>query len=230
MKAFSFDVILSSRPPAGTTVSINYATENITATAGSDYQPANGTLTFSQSTEPLQRITVNVVGDTVFEPNESFMVKLSGLSVTGGTNVIVTKFDGIGVIFNDDPNPSGSPTPTPTPPSGRVEGDVVDASGGPNGDSAVLANDVSVIRQILLGTMSIANAAQFQAADVNLDANNGCGNGMLDAGDVTVIRRYNLGELALKPVCGPTGPVTASRRYRFTTESIAAPPDVNALE
>jgi hypothetical protein len=213
VSAFVFDVTLSSEPPAGSEIRVDYSTQDITATAGSDYQAVAGTLLFTANTENIQRITVPVNGDTTFEPNESFFVKLSNLRVTGEVTVIIVKLDGIGVIFNDDPSPSGSPTPTPTPTPGvRVEGDVVDANGnGANGDGAVLANDVSVIRGVLLGNLPpIPAGPQFQAADVNLDANNGCGNGQIDVGDVTVIRRYNLGELVLKPACGPTGP-TATR-------------------
>lgn len=221
---FVFEVSISSEPPSGSQVSIDFSTQDITATAGTDYQAVAGTIAFSAETENLQRISVPVNGDTLFEPNESFFLKLSNLTMTGGVNVIITKPDGIGVIFNDDPQPSGSPTPTPTPTPGvRVEGDVVDANGsGTNGDGGVLANDVSVIRGVLLGNLPLIPAgAQFQAADVNLDANNGCGNGQIDAGDVTVIRRYNLGELALKPACGPTGS-TAARSEGVSEPSSSA--------
>lgn len=207
---FVFEISLSSKPPVGSTVRVNYSTADITATDGSDYQAVSGVMTFSSETENLQRITVPVNGDTVFEPNESFFVKLTNLTVTGGGNVVLVKSDGIGVIFNDDPNPIGTPTPTPTP-QGRLEGDVVDGNGsGTAGDGFVLANDVNVVRQMQLGLIPApAAGGQFQAADVNLDANNGCGNGLIDAGDVTVIRRYNLGELALKTACGPTGPIAS---------------------
>lgn len=210
----------------GSSVRVNYSTADISATAGNDYQAVSGVLTFTSDTENLQRITVPVNGDTAFEPNESFFVKLTNLTFTGGGNVILVKPDGIGVIFNDDQNPSGTPTPTPTPtPQTRVEGDVVDANGsGTTGDGLVLANDVNVIRQMQLGTLPApTSGSQFQAADVNLDANNGCGNGQIDAGDVTVVRRYNLGELALKPACGPTAPVTSA-----TSGTDAAGPEVTA--
>ena len=212
---FVFEVSLSSKPPVGASVRVNYSTADISATAGSDYQAVSGVLTFTSDTENLQRITVPVNGDTVFEPNESFFVKLTNLTFTGGGNVILVKPDGIGVIFNDDQNPSGTPTPTPTPQT-RVEGDVVDANGsGTTGDGLVLANDVNVIRQMQLGLLpQPAAGSQFQAADVNLDAPGACGNGQIDAGDVTVIRGYNLGllngqPLPTKPVCGPTAQVTA---------------------
>lgn len=87
-----------------------------------------------------------------------------------------------------------------------VEGDIVDATGGPGGDGLVLANDVSVIRQMILGTVTPLPGSQFQRTDTNLP----CGNGAIDAGDVTIIRQYNLGTLAPATACGPTGPTAVS--------------------
>ena len=70
----TFTVTLS--PTSTQTVTVNYATANGTATAGSDYVAASGTLTFAPgvSTRPIS-VTVN--GDTTVEPNETFSVTLS---------------------------------------------------------------------------------------------------------------------------------------------------------
>jgi len=95
---FVFTVTQSPASPLTTTV--NFATSNGTATAGSDYQPAAGTLTFA----PLattQTITVVVNGDTQFEPDENFFVTL-----TGATNASITKAVGTGTITNDDAAPA----------------------------------------------------------------------------------------------------------------------------
>ena len=204
MTPFTFDVSISSAPPAGSSVVVGFVTIDGTAsTEANDYEFNSGILTFASNTPTLQQITINVIGDTIFEPNETFTVRLSDLS---GGNIVIVKPNGIGTIFNDDV--AGTPLPTPTP-GLRVEGDVVDANGGPNGDNAVRANDVTVIRELVLGIRQpLASGAQFQAADVNLVDNNGCGNGAIDAGDVTVVRQYVLGMLPTKPACGPTGPVT----------------------
>src|SRR5205814_2216701 len=72
---FVFDVLLSS--PAAGNVTVNYATANGTATAGSDYTSASSTLTFLAG-ETSKQITVNVSGDTAVEPDETFFVNLSG--------------------------------------------------------------------------------------------------------------------------------------------------------
>ena len=89
--------------PSDRSVSINYSTVDQTATAPSDYTSASGTLTFAAG-ETSKNITVTVNGDTIFEPDETFLVRLSGPSnASVGTN------DGVGTITNDDPEPPGSP-------------------------------------------------------------------------------------------------------------------------
>ena len=58
------------------TVSIDYATADGTANAGSDYVATSGTLTFPPGTTSGQ-INVTVNGDTTVEPDETFQLKLS---------------------------------------------------------------------------------------------------------------------------------------------------------
>src|SRR6266480_4102615 len=72
-----FTVTLS--PTAAGTVTVNFATANNTATAGSDYVANSGSLTFL-SGESTKTVTVQVNGDTASEPNETFFVNLSGAS------------------------------------------------------------------------------------------------------------------------------------------------------
>ncbi|MDA1164900.1 MAG: autotransporter-associated beta strand repeat-containing protein [Planctomycetota bacterium] len=96
---FAFNVTLtglSSNP-----VTVDFASANGTATAGSlDYMPVNGTLTFLPG-EATKQIIVNVAGDAVVETDEFFYVNLSGAI---GANVLVNQ--AIGTITNDDaPNP-----------------------------------------------------------------------------------------------------------------------------
>ncbi|MEZ4671124.1 MAG: Calx-beta domain-containing protein [Anaerolineae bacterium] len=83
------------------TVTVNYATANVTATSGSDYTAASGALTFSPGTT-VQPINVSVNGDALNEPNETFRVNLSGAS-----GASVSGF-GTGTIINDDPPPTVS--------------------------------------------------------------------------------------------------------------------------
>src|SRR6266550_2626957 len=97
--AFTFAVTLSSA--SSQTITVAYATADSTATvADLDYVSTAGVLTFApgQTTQP---ITVNVVGDTKFEPNETFFVDLSA-----PTNATIADGHGVGTIQNDDSPPS----------------------------------------------------------------------------------------------------------------------------
>jgi Zn-dependent metalloprotease len=76
-------------------VTVDYATADGSAGAG-DYNPATGTLTFAPG-ELSHGVTVSVVGDTTFEPNEFFFANLSNPS--GAT---ILDGQGVGTIINDD--------------------------------------------------------------------------------------------------------------------------------
>ena len=80
-----------------TPVSVAYSTEDGTATAGSDYAAASGTLTFAAG-ETSKMIHVDIEGDALAEGNENFKVNLSnpvGATIADGTAT--------GTIVNDDP-------------------------------------------------------------------------------------------------------------------------------
>ncbi|MCK6623352.1 MAG: InlB B-repeat-containing protein, partial [Calditrichia bacterium] len=97
---------------AGISFTVNYATADSTATAGSDYTSVSGTLSFSGSTT-TRTITVPVLGETLIEPDEYFLVNLSNPS-----NATISDGKGIGTILNDDfpPPPSiSSFTPSEGP-------------------------------------------------------------------------------------------------------------------
>jgi Ca2+-binding RTX toxin-like protein len=85
--------------------SVNFATANATATAGSDYTALSGTVNFA-SGETTKTITIAILNDTVVENPETFTVNLSG-----GTNVTIADAQGVGTIVSDDvaaPPPSGT--------------------------------------------------------------------------------------------------------------------------
>jgi Calx-beta domain/Beta-propeller repeat len=78
-------------------VTVAYATADGSATAGSDYQTASGTLTFAPG-ETSKTISVLVNGDRVPELNETFVVNLGG-----ATNANITHGQGVGTIMDDEP-------------------------------------------------------------------------------------------------------------------------------
>lgn len=92
---FIFTVSLSAAYDQAVTV--NYATANGSATAGSDYQAKQGTLTFAPGVRSMT-ITINVIGDKVREADETFFVNLSAPS----SNSLISDAQGIGTILDDD--------------------------------------------------------------------------------------------------------------------------------
>ena len=89
-----FTVSLSA--PSGEIVTVHYATADGSATAGSDYVSAAGTVTFPAGTTS-QPVSVSVIGDFAFEPNETFAVNLSGAA-----NGRIADGQGVGTIIDDD--------------------------------------------------------------------------------------------------------------------------------
>ncbi len=81
---------------SGQAVSVNYATSNGTATAGSDYTAASGTLTFAAG-ETSKTFTVAIAGDTTAEPDETITATLSAPS-----NATLATSTATGTISNDD--------------------------------------------------------------------------------------------------------------------------------
>jgi len=97
-KTLTFTV---TRSAAATAFTVDYATADGTATAGSDYQAASGTLAFAAGGPLTQTVAVTINGDTASEANETFTVQLSNLVNVSGTTTIGDS-SGTGTITNDD--------------------------------------------------------------------------------------------------------------------------------
>lgn len=87
---------------SGRSVTVDYATANGTATAGSDYTARSGTLTFAAGAL-TQTFTVAVLGDTSDELDETFLVNL-----TNPSNATVGDAQATVTITDDDAAPSVS--------------------------------------------------------------------------------------------------------------------------
>jgi len=94
----AFTVSLST--PSGKAVTVDYATANGTATAGTDYTAKSGTLTFAPG-ETSRTVSVTVEGDTVTEPDETVLLNLSN-----AINSSISDAQGSGTITNDDAVPA----------------------------------------------------------------------------------------------------------------------------
>lgn len=77
-------------------VSVNYATANGTATAGSDYVQTSGTLNFAPG-EITKTVAVPILDDLVGEPTETFQLNLSS-----AVNATIADSQGIGTILDNE--------------------------------------------------------------------------------------------------------------------------------
>jgi len=93
-------VTVSLASPSDQQVTVVYNTANGTATAGSDYTAASGTLTFAPG-ETSKLITVALIGDSTVEPNETFTINL-----TDAVNAELPTSPFTATIANDDDVPT----------------------------------------------------------------------------------------------------------------------------
>ncbi|HEX2150283.1 MAG TPA: hypothetical protein VHI31_08955, partial [Actinomycetota bacterium] len=89
---------------------VDYSTAGLTATPGVDFVAVSGTVALSVST-PSVVISVPVIGDLAFEPDEILQLNLTA----AGEGFRIEDGQGIGTIVNDDPAPPPAPAPAPAP-------------------------------------------------------------------------------------------------------------------
>ena len=81
---------------SGSAVTVDFATADDTATAGTDYTATSGTLTFAPGTV-LRNVTVSITGETVIEADETYFVNL-----TNAVGASIVDGQGVGTIVDDD--------------------------------------------------------------------------------------------------------------------------------
>jgi hypothetical protein len=94
----TFTVQLSS--PNDLPVTVQFTTASGTASTGSDFTAALGSLTFDPG-QTSKTITVNTIDDSVYEGNEAFAVNLT--NPVGG---VIVDGQGLGTIVDNDPEPT----------------------------------------------------------------------------------------------------------------------------
>lgn len=119
--------------------SLNYATADSSALAGSDYSSAGGSLTFL-SGETTKSVTVQTVNDSIPESTEQMLLNISGAS--GGATI--SDDQGIGTITDDD---------SATPPSYSV------------GDTTAVEGDTLIFAVTRSGDTSVAGSVSYASAD-----------------------------------------------------------------
>jgi hypothetical protein len=100
--AVTFAIAYTGPPNA---FSIDWATANGAATAGSDYIAAGGTVSFSGApSQRTQTVTVQINGDTTAETNEDFSVNIS--NPQPAANVVIDTPSAMQTITDDDSSAS----------------------------------------------------------------------------------------------------------------------------
>jgi ELWxxDGT repeat protein len=97
--------VVSLNPASTQPVTVGYATSDVAARAGDDYQAASGTLTFAPG-ETSKTIDVRALGDTAAENNETFLVTLGNVNGARIAQAVAG-----GVITDDDQAADLSITP-----------------------------------------------------------------------------------------------------------------------
>ncbi|UYV16554.1 putative Ig domain-containing protein [Porphyrobacter sp. ULC335] len=115
---------VSLSAPSGQVVTVSFATGSQTAAQPADYTGIIGTLTFTPG-QTAQLINVAVIGDTVPEADETFLVNLSG-----ATNATIADNQGVVTITNDDVPITVSPASLPVGAVGQAYSQSLSASGG----------------------------------------------------------------------------------------------------
>jgi len=92
-------IVVTLSGPSANTVTVNYATSDSYAVAGTDYQPAVGVLTFAPGITS-QTVNVGVLGNTRLGNDLSYYFNLSS-----PTNAQIAGYSGLGIIQNPNRTP-----------------------------------------------------------------------------------------------------------------------------
>jgi MYXO-CTERM domain-containing protein len=146
-------------PASTSTVTVAYKTVDGTATAGSDYQPASGTLTFAPGVV-LQTVSIGIFGDTLPEPDESLSVVLSQ-----PTGALLGTARADVVIANDDVVPQTIDSGTSAGPEAPgVDGGLLPIDAGVAADLATASPDTAGVAD-LASAPAVTTDAQGAAKD-----------------------------------------------------------------
>jgi hypothetical protein len=87
-------------------VGVSYSTVGGTATAGTDFEPATGTLAWADGETGVKSIPIQILQDSIAEDRENFVVCL-GHPTGGATIPIWGGFQGVLIIDDDSPDGGG---------------------------------------------------------------------------------------------------------------------------
>lgn len=115
----SVRIYVSRTDGTNAAASVNYATANGTATAGSDYMAASGTLNWAAGDAAFKYFDVTILDDGSYEDNETFTAGLSGANGAGlGSPSLTT----VTILDNESPPPPSPELAITNPPADIVVG------------------------------------------------------------------------------------------------------------
>ncbi len=166
--AATFTVSLS-QAQTSQSVTVGFTTSNGTASAGSDYTAAAGTLTFPPGVT-TQTVSVAVHGDTLFESNETFVVTLSNAA-----HATIIDAAGVATIVNDDipPVPTITALTPSASPGGIIQFAVANGPANPTdwaGLYLATAGDTNYLDWLFLNGTRVAPATGVSAATLQFTA------------------------------------------------------------
>ncbi|MCB1627479.1 MAG: DUF11 domain-containing protein, partial [Xanthomonadales bacterium] len=149
----TFSVSLDTAVDGG--FSVDYSSADASATAPADYVAVSGTLNFVGTLGETQTISVTVIGDGDFEPDETYLINLAAPS---NAAVGLTDGSGLGTIVNDDgADLSVTLAATPDPVTAGltlVYTATVSNDGPANGDVVVVSLTLPAGASFVSGTVS----------------------------------------------------------------------------
>ena len=116
----SVNLTVTLSPVVSGAVVVEVKSVNATATSGEDYTSVSQTMTFAAG-ETSKALTVEILGDDVYEGNEKFVVELRSATYNGVNceEISLGSFANV-QIYNDDPPPDDQET-DPCNPSGHTQ-------------------------------------------------------------------------------------------------------------
>ena len=115
-ETLDFVVTLHRRPSRDWEATVDYRTQDGTATAGSDYTLMSGTLTFAPG-EDEKTVSVPIADDTVEDSGETLTLVLSNATGAGFASF---GREAVGTIWNTETAATGTPTISGTPQVGET--------------------------------------------------------------------------------------------------------------
>ncbi|MHC4278516.1 MAG: Calx-beta domain-containing protein, partial [Planctomycetota bacterium] len=211
----TFTVTLSAS--SSQTVSVDYATADNDAAAGSDYTAASGTLTFDPGVT-TQTIDVTVLEDGTSEATETYFVDL-----TSPTNASISDGQGLGTINDEDTDnvtyPSGNDGNNPGG-GDNIEG-VARSGGGDDSNNLVSGKPRVDVDFVFSGVLADTEGDPQQELELFI-AHESSPSGDTDPGFFKYAMDCSTGEWATGKTCDTTlrlGPAAACKFFFKATKN-----------